>query len=251
MSKTRTPVWRQIDPDQEAALWAARHSDWTSAKQQLAAHYLPFAKMLAAQLYAKRVGDEIEFNDYLQISSMGLLEAIERYDTSGGASFRTYAEYRINGSLHNALASYTERQQQNATQRRVRERIASLSENSEPHSKARKAFDDLAAIAVGMALGMLFEEEGLYVGEEEQATAMPAYSSQELKQLRQRLMQLLDRLPKTEAMVIRYHYLQQIEFSEIASLMGVTKGRISQLHKQALERLRMEVRNLDLRNMAW
>ena len=44
--------------------------------------------------------------------------------------------------------------------------------------------------------------------------------------------------------MIRYHYYQGLEFKEIAALFGVTKGRISQIHRQALQLIR-EARNAE------
>jgi RNA polymerase sigma factor for flagellar operon FliA len=60
----------------------------------------------------------------------------------------------------------------------------------------------------------------------------------EIIQLRTVLRDLVGQLSDQQKMVIRHHYLQEIPFDEIATLMGVTRGRVSQLHRQGLLRLR-------------
>jgi RNA polymerase sigma factor for flagellar operon FliA len=250
VSQQKTYAWQKLDPAQEAALWAAR-AQGQAARQQLAELYLPFARMVAAKLYGKRPNDEIEFGDYLQLASLGLLDAIDRFEPDQGAAFTTYAHYRIQGSVLNELEHYTERQKQACLQRRVRDRIDSIRAPDTPHDAA-KVFERLAAIAVGMALGMMLEDEGLCQDETaERLLAAPGYTSLELRQLRQRLLSLIDGLPERERQVIRYHYLQQMEFVEIAQLLGLSKGRISQLHHAALASLRAQIAQLKQSEFAW
>ncbi len=212
--------------------------------------YLPFARMVAAKVYSKRPHDEVEFGDYMQLASVGLLDAIDRFDTTQGATFTTYAHYRIQGSILNELEHYTERQKQLALQRRIKDRIKSI-DSGTTEVDANKVFERLAAVAIGMAIGMMLEEEGLCLKEEPDAIAAPAYSSFELQQLRRRLADLIDCLPERQAQVIRYHYLQQLDFSEVAKLLNLTKGRVSQLHQAALTKLRSEIAQLKQGDVAW
>jgi RNA polymerase sigma factor for flagellar operon FliA len=53
----------------------------------------------------------------------------------------------------------------------------------------------------------------------------------------------VDSLPPQDRMVLRSHYLQELPFDEIAAMLQLTKGRISQIHKQALQRLRVLMRD--------
>jgi RNA polymerase sigma factor FliA len=95
----------------------------------------------------------------------------------------------------------------------------------------------VADVGVGLALAWLLEGTGM-VDEGERATAMPFYRNAELEQTRERLLQLVKDLPAQQSKVITAHYLQQVPFEQIALSMGLTKGRISQIHKQALAALR-------------
>jgi len=53
-------------------------------------------------------------------------------------------------------------------------------------------------------------------------------------------------LPAQEKRVIHSHYFQEVEFDEIASTMRLSRGRISQLHRQALLHLKEGLRPCDV-----
>ena len=72
--------------------------------------------------------------------------------------------------------------------------------------------------------------------------SQPFYRTVALRQLTERLAHAIEQLPLQEKAVVRGHYLQEQPFDQIAEAMHLTKGRISQIHKQALLRLRTLVR---------
>ncbi|MCK7485189.1 MAG: sigma-70 family RNA polymerase sigma factor [Bacillus subtilis] len=66
----------------------------------IALAYLPFVKKISKGL-ARRATDPTE--DIIQVGSLGLLKAIDQYDTKIGASFKTYATYFITGEIRHYL----------------------------------------------------------------------------------------------------------------------------------------------------
>ncbi|HEY5801883.1 MAG TPA: sigma factor-like helix-turn-helix DNA-binding protein, partial [Burkholderiaceae bacterium] len=83
----------------------------------------------------------------------------------------------------------------------------------------------------------------------EPAVADNTYARVEMAQLRTQLLRLVEALPAQERAVIRYHYLQQLQFEAAAALLGLSKSRVSQLHRHGLELLRAKadaVRHCDL-----
>jgi len=68
------------------------------------------------------------------------------------------------------------------------------------------------------------------------------YASVELFHLRKKLINSVEKLPPREATVIRMHYFEHEEFQLIAEQLKVSKGRVSQLHSQALEKLKCMLR---------
>lgn len=233
----------------------------SAAREQLIRYYLPYARMLAAMSYGRRTHNDIEFDDYLQLASIGLMEAVDRFDPAHGVLFRTFSSKRIQGSVLNGLVRLTEKNQQIAIRTRLRkERLESVKEaaaDEHPGDEAQDAADTgaqgrsadalfryLADVGVGLALGVLLEGTGMVDADAFDGTAQAPspeisyFRKTELHQLQQMLRDHVDQLPAQQQLVIRYHYQQEIPFDEIARTMNVTRGRISQLHRQALLGLR-------------
>jgi RNA polymerase sigma factor FliA len=239
------------DPGQaEAALWELwrSHGD-QDARSQLLAMHLPYARVVAASYFRKRFHNEIEFDDYLQLASLGLIESMDRFDPAAGAQFKTFAARRMHGSILDGLERLTEKQQQiGARQRLKTQRTKSLAEgaleaNATAHagdSEGRpqeKALQYIAEAGLAFALAWLLDGTGM-VEPADKSEAIPFYRSVELRELRERILDLVRSLPSQERKVIHSHYLQEQPFEEVAVLMGVSKSRVSQLHRQALRRLR-------------
>jgi RNA polymerase sigma factor for flagellar operon FliA len=92
----------------------------------------------------------------------------------------------------------------------------------------------IAAVS-GIALGHLLQKGGL---PEPPITPKTPYDEALRSQLTLRISTLVRLLPEREQLLVRLHYLQHLPFGHIAGVLGVTKGRVSQLHAQALARMR-------------
>lgn len=232
---------RQAGGDQAEALWRAFGGQRDAAlRERLVAHYLPFARMMAAKMYAGRTHMQVEFDEYLQYARLGLIEAVDRFDAGLGYKFETYAGSRINGAILSGMRSYSEvHEQVAARQRVVRARMASLQEPGRDTADPADLFGYLAELAVGLAVGFALDNSGMYQERERDAHyGDNTYAGVELKQLRARLNSLVEGLPGKHRQVVSYHYLQQLPFEEIAEMLALTRGRIAQIHREALVKLR-------------
>ena len=150
--------------------------------------------------------------------------------------FEAFSSYRIRGAILNGLESESELAAQRAFwSRRARERFESIKDH-EVQGDRRASLEELVNLTVGLALSHIVEHDG---GEliDETLAANP-YAVTELVQLRRAVRALLPALPERERELIRRHYDGLVEFQQIAQDWGLTKGRVSQLHAQALQRLR-------------
>jgi RNA polymerase sigma factor for flagellar operon FliA len=228
----------------EAALWQRlSEAQDDLARSQLIERYLPLSRTIAATLYAKRVADDAEFSDYMQCATMGLIEAVDGYDWRRGVKFSTFASYRIQGSIRNSVANFSERREQVSLLYRLKkERLESIKDGAEGEARRRQRgralLHEVADMTAIWALSFLLEDSGMVVSEEEAQYVEQFYDHTELRQLKVRLAKLVEALPDQERRVIKYHYFQNLEFTEIANMFRVTKGRISQIHKRALWLLR-------------
>ena len=226
---------------EEVYLWRRwRECNDVGAREKLIEMYCTFARAMAARLYSLRSNDDVEFHDYFQFAQIGLMEAIDRYEPFKETKFTTFAYARIKGAVLSGLEKMTERYQQSVVFRRLeKERLQSLKDGvSIPEKEnVETLFQYLADIGITLALGILLEEDG---SEDLQHGWGPDdnYQRFEVKQFAIRLRYYLSQLTDREQKVIQGIYLQQMSFDEVATMLGITKGRVSQLHSQALIRMR-------------
>jgi RNA polymerase sigma factor for flagellar operon FliA len=242
-------VW---SADREALIWRrARERTDSWSRDILIAHYLPYARVVAATYYSRRLHDEIEFAEYHQFAIVGMLEALDRYDPQGGAQFRTFAARRMHGAILDGLETLTEKQRQIAARKRIqREPPGSAVTAGDARGRIGGADADplkrLSEVAFGLAIVYMLEGTGMIATDGSLGDASsPQQRWLERKQSAERLARVLERLPCAERTVLRSHYLQQQPFDEIGQTLGVTKGRVSQIHKQALLRMRVLLREPD------
>jgi len=223
--------------ERDRARWAEfARSRSPQLRLELIERYIGLAKTMAARLYQRRVDNSVAFADYLQYARVGLVEAVDHYDAAREVPFEAFSSYRIKGAILNGLSGESELAAQRAFwSRRARDRFDSIRQE-EVRGDRRATLEELVNLTVGLALSHLIDhEDGEPVDE---SLAANPYASTELAQLRRTVRSLLPALPQREQELIRRHYEEQVEFQVIAADWGVTKGRVSQLHAQALQRLR-------------
>lgn len=214
-------------------------------QDELVRQYLPLVRKIAGGLYSVRSFDGVPFEEYLQFGAEGLLQAIQRYDPSLGAKFETYAQYRIKGAIMSGLEKSTEVNQQVVTLRRLaQERMASIlvadqsgGEQASEGPPPTTPFDRLVQASVGMAVAFMLDDSALFRAGESTSWDDGA-SNLAYKQLQGKLKAAMDTLTDKERAVLDWHYYQHELFETAAREMGVTKGRVSQLHRSALQKLR-------------
>jgi len=210
-------------------------------RNELTGFYLPFVKQVSGYIFRNRATHEVEYDEYYQFGVVGLLEAIDRYQYNSCAVFTTYATYRIKGSIYSGLASLTEKRSQYKYKNKL---MAERLESLEINSGDANTFEELINVTIGIALGYLMQ--GTYNPEENNFTTedLP-YQHNELKELSIRLRDIVENLPEKENIVIVYHYFRDVSFEDIRDILEVTKGRVSQLHKDALKKIRNKIRSQD------
>jgi RNA polymerase sigma factor FliA len=224
----------------ETELWIAFEQGRESGpREALFTYYVPFAKAMARRHYRRQTFGEIDVKELYQLAYAGLLEAIDRFDRSRGVPFRGYAAYRISGSVRDGISRMSEVREQFTWHAQMRrERTQSLVEES-TDGGYQSPIERLSEIAGGMAIGFMLEGTGLYtVDETERAPASASgYESAAWGELIAHLDGELSTLSEREQTILRQHYTHGIGFDIIAIMLGVTKGRISQIHKVALLKL--------------
>jgi RNA polymerase sigma factor FliA len=227
-------------PRVEASWWRRwRFEAQAECREHLFRRYTPLARSLALRHFQRRLSGHGDRHDYDHFAFEGLLQALDRFDPLKGVPFDAYARPRIRGSIADGLASMSEVNTQLRHRRRVeQERLRSLKGEEADGDDALLALADLVG---GLAVGLILERTGLVVGEDEADSSPTAYETLESRQLAATLAQEVERLPKGEAEVISHHYETGLSFAQIATLLNLSRGRVSQLHHAGLKRLRKRI----------
>jgi RNA polymerase sigma factor for flagellar operon FliA len=233
----------------EAALWEDfRTQGSPAARERLFNLHTAFARNIARRHHREQTYGDIDIADVVQHAYAGLLEALDRFDPAYGVPFRPFAAHRISGSIRDGISKMNEVREQLSWRRRMRrERMRSLAEKPPGESENLAPVEQLAELAVGLALGFILEGTGLFAqrdGEQDvHGPAVTAYDTLAWKETVEQLKAELSQLPEREQTILRQHYENNLNFDHLAVLLGISKGRVSQLHRAALMLLRKRLKD--------
>lgn len=226
----------------EAAEWRNFIRDRSAeARMRLFNRYAPLARSIARSEWIRLASPGFELCDAEQLAYEALIATIERYDPGRGAPFSSYARMRLSGAIRNERKRTSEAAAVAGHRARMeRDRLRSLRQGGT--TAANDIVGELRELAAGIALGLMLETEAR--GEVELvADSKPSpYDDMAWHQMLSDLRSRLEQMPERERLVLDYHYVQGVSFREIADLLGLSKGRISQIHAAALQRLRQAMK---------
>lgn len=233
----------------------------SQTEEQLIHKYSGLVRSQALRLFA-RLPANVELDDLMQVGLIGLLDAIRRYQEQDNAQFETYAITRIRGAMLDELRS------QDWLSRNARQKARLIESTIQKlrHQLGREPFEEELAKALQLSLDeyrkMLQEVSGTQVvhaedlfrhHQEKGADPLEVLGatqikvSQQLRQpeqqlqtqaLRQCLIEAIEQLPEREQLLLSLQFEQDLNQKEIAVVMEVSEGRISQLRSQAISRIR-------------
>jgi RNA polymerase sigma factor for flagellar operon FliA len=245
------------DAGRTARARAGRRVGYTSPegnREDVLRRYLPLVRRVVQRL-AVRKPPHIELDDLVSWGIVGLLDAIEKYDPKKEALFSTYAQFRIRGAILDHLRSL------DWVPRSVRQKAALIEKVSHELEGrlGRPPVEEEIAGELELTLGQyqellgkvgemtLFSLEDLgfgggeerlaHDGDDDEADADPlrALLSQERVHL---VSDAIGRLPEREKLVIALYYNEDLTMKEVGGVLGLTESRVSQLHSQAMLRLK-------------
>ncbi len=198
-------------------------------------YYAHMAEAVAKYYYRKKIGGETDYDDYLHYAVIGLLQAIENYKKIEDSTFETYARYRIKGNVINSLRQLSEKNSQlHHLAVRRKEYIESISLES---INDNVGFDGILELTLDLAYNYLLENAFNDRSSPHHQSILD-YDHNEIYELSCQLRLLIKELPDTELQIVEYYYYYEMSFTDIANLLQLTKGRVSQLHKSAIFRIR-------------
>jgi RNA polymerase sigma factor for flagellar operon FliA len=230
---------------EEARLWGKLKAGGdVAAREKLFNLYHGYAQEVARRRFLDRRSGDIELGDLSQLAFAGLLEAIDGFDPERGIPFKGFAHRRIVGSILDGVAKASELREQISYRNRLkRERVKSLAAEVEGVERlsADDALNALVEVAVGLAIGFMLDDTNLVRSEAKAERAPNAYETLAWKETVQAALRCLSELPAKERSIIEHHYIRGLRFDELTAVLGLSKGRISQLHRSALLLLRQRL----------
>jgi RNA polymerase sigma factor for flagellar operon FliA len=230
----------------EASLWRQLRFEGNHACREVIFNlHRPFAKIIAMHEYSRRPAYGLQRDDFEQLAYGGLLEAIDRFDPLHGAPFEAYARRRVRGAIADGITLSSESAAQYDYVRRIeKERLKSLNpaDHHNPDDFITRLGELVALLAIGfIASGVVSSPEQAELADVD----LDAYGTIGWRDLQFNIMREIERLTPSERTVLQQHYFNGVEFQHIAKLLGVTKGRTSQLHRSALLKIRARLQAHD------
>lgn len=210
-------------------------------RNRLVLQYAPLVKYVAGRLRSG-LPQNVDTNDLVSEGVFGLMDAIEKFDTSRGLEFQTYAVPRIKGAMIDALRS------QDWVPRSVREKLRAI---EKAHAVlverlGRTPTEEEIAAEMGItpkALNGLYAKvaytsiaamEDLVVVDEAPAPG----SALEDDAVKEALLRHVRDLRERDQIIVALYYYEGFTLAEIGQVLGVTESRVSQLHTRAMLALR-------------
>jgi RNA polymerase sigma-B factor len=225
----------------------------SGAREELVSRFLPMARRLAMRY--RRRGESTE--DLVQVASMGLVKAVERFDYRRGAPFPSYAVPTIDGELKRYLrdTSWAAHVPQRMRERvleveRATERLRRTLGRSPTSAEVADHMDldvtdVLEAGEAATAYGALSLDAPAH-GDDEAATRADTVGAEEVRydlvEYGVTLAPAIRALPTRQRVILRLRFERDMTQSEIAQVMGISQMHVSRMLRQALTRLRAVAR---------
>ena len=227
-------------------------------RDALLKQYTPLVRRMAHYMIAK-VPANVEVDDLIQMGMIGLADALTRYETGHGAQFETFATQRIRGSMIDELRdtdwlSRTSRKGQKDIERAIHKLEQRLGRSPQEHEIAEEMnvslsdYQDMLTKARGTQLIYMEDlsesddDENMLDRHVTDEDANPLNILQNRK-MREALVAAIKVLPEREQFIMGMYYEQDMNLKEIAEVLKITEARVSQLHSQAVTRLRSRLRS--------
>jgi RNA polymerase sigma factor FliA len=243
-------------------IWdAAQSGEDTEARNQLMLEHIRLVHHVARQV-VRSTSVEAEFDELVSAGTIGLMNAIDNFDPSRGLAFSTFAAPRIRGSVLDDL------RRRDHVPRSIRKKQRELARAREKLSGefGRAPSDEELADEMNIEMGKLWRwqreteqaaqvsldrqmdtqsgrgasPKEILVGEDGLAIENQINTQEEIQILRDEILKLKEQ----ERIVLSLYYFEELKLHEIASMLGVTESRISQIRSKAITNLRERLGHL-------
>ncbi|HAT1529033.1 TPA: RNA polymerase sigma factor FliA [Morganella morganii] len=224
----------------------------TVNKDALWAKYQYLIRYEALKLQAKLPGS-IELDDLIQAASIAFMHALDQYDKNKGIALSTYLANRIRWALIDELREndwVPRRVRANSREissviSRLEQKQGRIVTESEIAEEMGISLDEYHQMLIDSNTSQIFSLDEL---QEEYPDSIDEISSQQeftdpaqslmAQSLTAQISDSIKNLPERDQLLLSLYYQQELNMKEIALILGISEVRVSQLHSQAIKRLR-------------
>jgi RNA polymerase sigma factor FliA len=223
------------------------------SREELILAFIPMVRRIAYRM-AARCPACVEAEELVNIGTLGLISAVNRYTDDQAISFPVFVKIRVQGAILDSL------READFVPRSVRDDEGRLRRAREELKRAlgRDPDDRELAEALGLDIDryQLFvtrtgprsmvsteepQDDGITLGDT-LASSVPLPDEAALREsTRLEVRKLLEKLSARERVIVDLYYDRDMTLKEIGAVLGVTEGRVSRLHSRILEKLAASV----------
>ena len=230
-------------------------------RNQLIIDYSPLIRFIAYRISA-RLPANVEVDDLMSAGVIGLMDAIDKYDPTRENKFKTYAEFRIRGAILDELRSQDwiprsirdKAKRVDRTYSKLEQEFGRSVSDSEMADELDVSLDNFYELLTKIKSVTLLSAEDILNQfntsktddfEETQSTSqLNPYKNLSRKFIKRALVETIDNLPEKHRIVLSLYYYEDLNLKEIGKILEVTESRVSQLHTQAVEKLRSKIKSM-------
>lgn len=218
--------------DPTIELWLAYDKNKSiDSRNKLFQYYSQWIKKISSYQYSKYKTDIVDWRDCVQNASMALLESISKYDISRGVPFEAFAYSRVKGAILNGLNDISGDFFKSNS---VSDQSIDFADDLHFSDNFDESFDQFIDTVIDIAFSKLLDISS-YRYADIGADPLDVYivNAEEKK-----ILSAVQKLPADLQFVVTSHYNNFLTFTQIAEQLTISKSRVSQLHREALKRLR-------------
>lgn len=219
-------------------------------KNELLLNYIDLVKNTVRRMMPK-YNRYNEFDDLVNCGVIGLIDAVDKFSLEHGVKFEVYAVSRIRGEILDYMRS---QDWAPPSMRKKLNQIAKAYEQAESDPAITDA-DAYAADELDMTteqIHKILNQSYMFnlMNFEDSISAVNSTPVRQEtlpenrvldKELKKELVELIDRLPEKERLVITLYYYEGLLLKEIADILNVTESRVSQIHSKVLLKLKTKL----------
>ncbi|MDR1705616.1 MAG: FliA/WhiG family RNA polymerase sigma factor [Clostridiales bacterium] len=224
-------------------------------REKLILEYVPLVKILAGK-QAMRFFGHVEMEDMISYGTFGLIDAIDKFDSTKGVKFETYASIRIKGAIIDSIRQldWAPRSLRNDNKRleqvfrELENTLGREPNDGEMAERMGMSRDDLramirkSAISTFISLDDYMEQDRDDLGVLSDPNSEGAPEAELLKKERSEILtEAIEKLTEKERLVITLYYYEELTLKEISNIMSVTESRVSQIHSKAVFKLKTKM----------